>query len=262
MPSVPPRGSEDEREAQRTAADVEARAGALTEGMLRLASKVDLAERFLASAAHEMKTPLANLRGELQLALMRERSAADYRRAIGLALSHTEHLIDLTNDLLTFARVSYAATHAEPEACSLRTVVADALQLAQGRKGERKILTHVDESCRVSGCPEELTRLFRNLLDNALEYSPPGQAIAIRGASGESEVSVSVEDGGKPLNAASAEALFLPFRRGSGASGTGFGLGLCIGRAIARRHGGDLTIDHAAPCVRFVVRLPLLSRSG
>src|SRR5688572_31004068 len=99
---------------------VEARASELTEGMLRLASKVDLAERFLASAAHEMKTPLANLSGELQLALMRERSEDEYRAAITLALAHTEQLVELTNDLLMFARVSYAPAPAEPEECNLR----------------------------------------------------------------------------------------------------------------------------------------------
>ncbi len=68
---------------------VEARALELAEGMARLSNKVDLAERFLANAAHEMKTPLANVRGELQLALMRERSADEYKGAIEAALSHT-----------------------------------------------------------------------------------------------------------------------------------------------------------------------------
>lgn len=242
---------------------VEARASQLTEGMLRLASKVDLAERFLASAAHEMKTPLANLRGELQLALMRERAADEYRQAIGLALEHTEQLIELTNDLLMYAKISYAPAPPEPEECNVRAVVLDALHVATQRKGQRRVQVEIDERLNLLGRPEELTRLFRNLLDNALEYSPATAAVSVRVAEVEDgELTVAVEDGGPPLDPALAETLFLPFRRGSSAGGGGFGLGLGIARAIARGHGGDLSLDQSARTVRFLVRLPLVPRAA
>jgi len=241
---------------------VEARASQLTEGMLRLASKVDLAERFLANAAHEMKTPLANLSGELQLALMRERGAEEYRQAITLALEHTEHLVELTNDLLMFARISYTPAPQDPEPCNLRAVILDALHVSQRRKGERAVVVDVEEELDVVGRPEELARLFRNLLDNALEYSPPDAPVVTRCTIHEGEVVIAVEDGGKPIDPGLAETLFLPFRRGPGAGGGGYGLGLGIARAIARRHGGDLSLDHAVASVRFLVRLPLLPRSA
>jgi signal transduction histidine kinase len=241
---------------------VAARASELTEGMLRLASKVDLAERFLASAAHEMKTPLANLSGELQLALMRERSADDYRQAITVALEHTEQLIELTNDLLMFARISYTPAPPDPEECNLRALILDALHMSRQRKGEREVLIDVDEAFDVAGRPEELTRLFRNLLDNALEYAPRELPIVTRAVREEDKVVVAVEDGGKPLDAGLAAAIFMPFRRGASTTGSGFGLGLGIARAIARGHGGDLTLDQTAANVRFLVRLPLLLRSG
>ncbi len=241
---------------------VAARASELTEGMLRLASKVDLAERFLASAAHEMKTPLANLSGELQLALMRERSADEYRQAIAVALEHTEQLIELTNDLLMFARISYTPAPPDPEECNLRALILDALHMSQQRKGEREVLIEVDEALDVAGRPEELTRLFRNLLDNALEYAPPELPVVTRAVREQEKVVVAVEDGGKKLDAGLAAAIFMPFRRGASTRGSGFGLGLGIARAIARGHGGDLTLDQTAPNVRFLVRLPLLLRSG
>jgi signal transduction histidine kinase len=240
---------------------IEARASQLTEGMLRLASKVDLAERFLASAAHEMKTPLANVRGELQLALMRERSADEYREAIVMALGHTEQLIELTNDLLMFAKVSYAAAPPEPEECSVQAVIADALHVATQRKGARRVEVDVGGEHLVLGRPEELARLFRNLLENALQYSPAGSKVMVRADVDGATLTISVEDEGPALDAALAEVLFLPFRRGEGAGGGGFGLGLGIARAIARGHGGELSLDRAAPNVRFLVRLPRLQQT-
>lgn len=235
---------------------VEARASELTEGMLRLASKVELAERFLASAAHEMKTPLANLRGELQLALMRERTAEEYREAIVLGLSHTEQLIELTNDLLMLAKIMYTSAIVEAKECNLRAVVCDALHLATQRKGERAVVVEVDEQLSVEGRADELARVFRNLLDNSLEYAPSGSPVMVRAELDGDWLLVSVQDSGKALDAEAAEVLFLPFRRGPNAGGGGYGLGLSIARAIARAHGGDLNLDSSAATMRFVVRLP------
>jgi two-component system heavy metal sensor histidine kinase CusS len=241
---------------------VEERARELAQGMLRLASRVDLAERFLASAAHEMKTPLANLRGELQLALMREREVAEYKSAIAGALGHTEELIELTNDLLMYARVSYTPAPPQPEECNLHALVHDAAQFAQRRKGERQVVIEIDEGFDVPGRPDELTRLFRNLLDNAVEYSPPGVPVIVRADPLGERIVTRVEDGGRPLSPELASLIFEPFQRGPDAGGAGFGLGLGIARAIARGHGGDLMLDRQAPCVSFVVTLPLLSRSA
>jgi signal transduction histidine kinase len=237
---------------------VEARASELSERMLRLASKVELAEQFLASAAHEMKTPLANVRGELQLALMRQRTPEEYRQAIALALEHTEQLIELTNDLLMFAKISYAPSVLPRERCNVRAIILEALDIAAQRRGERRVKLEIDAELEVEGRPEELTRLFRNLLDNSLEYAPAEFAISAKSERRGAEVIIALEDGGRALSAELVDTLFLPFRRGSSAGGGGFGLGLSIARAIARGHGGDLTVDTAAPNMRFLVQLPLL----
>jgi two-component system, OmpR family, sensor kinase len=236
---------------------VEARASELSERMIKLASKVELAEQFLACAAHEMKTPLANVRGELQLALMRERTPEEYRQAMGLALEHTQQLIDLTNDLLMFAKITYTSSVLPHEPITVRAAVLDALDIAAQRKGERSVKVNVDDRLVVDGRPEELTRLFRNLLDNAFDYAPAGGVVAVNARQDGDDVVVAVEDSGPALAAELAEVLFLPFRRGSSVGGGGFGLGLSIARAIARSHGGELVLDTTAPNVRFLVRLPL-----
>jgi signal transduction histidine kinase len=236
---------------------VEARALELAEGMARLSSKVDLAERFLANAEHEMKTPLANVRGELQLALMRERSADEYKAAIEAGLVHTERLIELTNDLLTFAKVSYRPVLPPSEPCNLKAMLSNAFQIAAQRYGaERGFDFGVDAEFVVSGRGEELTRLFRNLFENALNYSPPGTPVVVSVERLGRELVVAVENEGAPITPEFAETMFLPFQRGSSSGSGGFGLGLGIARAIARAHEGELVVDTRAPRPRFVVTLP------
>jgi two-component system OmpR family sensor kinase len=236
----------------------EARALELAEGMARLSTKVDLAERFLANAAHEMKTPLANVRGELQLALMRERSAEEYKNAIQAALLHTERLIELTNDLLTFAKVSYRPVLPPVEPCQLKAILSNAFQIAAQRYGaERAFELALDDELVVSGRGDELTRLFRNLLENALNYSPPGSAVSVNVDRLGREAVIAVENEGAPITPEVAETIFLPFQRGSSSGSGGFGLGLGIARAIARAHEGELVADTRAARPRFVVTLPV-----
>jgi two-component system OmpR family sensor kinase len=237
---------------------VAARALELADGMARLSTKVDLAERFLANAAHEMKTPLANVRGELQLALMRERSLPEYKGAIEAALGHTERLIELTNDLLTFAKVSYRPVLPPVEPCNLKAILSNAFQIAAQRYGvERGFELVIDADLVVPGRGEELTRLFRNLLENALNYSPAGTAVSVGVDRLGREVVIAVENEGSPITQELAETIFLPFQRGSSSGSGGFGLGLGIARAIARAHDGELVVDTRSARPRFVVTLPV-----
>jgi signal transduction histidine kinase len=204
-----------------------------------------------------MKTPLANVRGELQLALMRERSADDYKGAIEAALLHTERLIELTNDLLTFAKVSYRPVLPPAEPCNLKAILSNAFQIAAQRYGaERSFELGVDSEIVVSGRGEELTRLFRNLFENALNYSPSGSPVAVTVERLGRELVIAVENEGSAITPEFADTMFLPFQRGSSSGSGGFGLGLGIARAIARTHEGELLVDTRATRPRFVVTLP------
>ncbi len=246
--------------AKRDSADagVEARAQEILSGMERLANRVQAAERYIAHAAHELKTPLANLRGELQLALMRERSREEYKLAISNSLEHTNQLIELTSDLLMLAMLSQASRRPEPRPYNLRAIVQEAIQLASQRAlAPRELDVQVPEELMAFGRTDETTRMLRNLLDNALEHSPPGATVRVsaRALPGERFIELAVENDGPPIDAELAAEIFQPFRRGSSGSGRGIGLGLSIARAVVDSAGGSLELDATAATPRFVARL-------
>ena len=237
---------------------VEARAQEILSGMERLTNRVQAAERYIAHAAHELKTPLANLRGELQLALMRERTREEYKLAISNSLDHTDQLIELTSDLLMLAMLSQASKRPEPRPYNLKAVVQEAIQLASQRAlAPQELEVDVPEEMHAFGRPDETTRMLRNLLDNALEHSPRGATVrlAARALPEERLLEIVVENDGPPIDVELAVEIFVPFRRGSEGSGRGFGLGLSIARAVAESAGGSLVLDTNAASPRFVVRL-------
>src|SRR5262245_21482198 len=161
-------------------AGVEARAQEILSGMERLANRVQATERYIAHAAHELKTPLANLRGELQLALMRERTREEYKLPISTALEHTGQLIELTIDLLMLAMLSHASKRPDPRPYNLKAVVEEAIQLASQRAlAPRELDVRIPEDLTVLVRTDEATRMFRNLLDNALEHSPQGASVRV-----------------------------------------------------------------------------------
>jgi two-component system heavy metal sensor histidine kinase CusS len=228
-------------------------------------------QRFVAHAAHELRSPLTLVQGQLALALRRPRGEAEYREAIGEALDAAAHLRALTEELLDFSRASAAAAGPfEP---------ASLLQAARGAAGyvcadaERAGVTielsvvpptpggepSIVDDAIVPGRPADLERLLRNLVENAVRHSPRGGRVLVevspwRGAT----VEVAVSDEGSGVPEPERERLFEPFFRGAAAQGSGgAGLGLAIVREIARAHGGDVELDPTPPHgARFVVRLP------
>ncbi len=214
--------------------------------------------RFLANAAHELRSPLTKLYGELQLAVRKERDAPELRRAIRSALESTQALKELTDDLLALARTSVAS---DLEEASLEAIVKNAVELARTRAEEFEVgfeLSGLD--ILVEGRPNDLARLFRNLIDNAVTHSPRGSLVRVTGTREGAFAVVVVEDEGEGVPNEDRSRIFEPFFRGarSRALATGgSGLGLGIAREVARSHGGNLTLDKSVFGARFVVELPI-----
>jgi two-component system heavy metal sensor histidine kinase CusS len=233
----------------------------------RLRELVAAQRTFISHAAHELRSPLTTLRGELQLALRRPRDAAGYRQTIADALGEVEALTVLAEDLLTLARVEAGPPAAE--STTIGVAVENALKMARGPAEARgvklrKILEGSDELdlARVPGSEREIARVLRNLIDNAVAHSPPGGTVTVAVARPEGRVSVAVSDEGAGVSAADAAHIFAPFFRGSNDQGRdeiGAGLGLAIARGIARRHGGDVMLDEQhLGGARLVLELPAL----
>jgi two-component system OmpR family sensor kinase len=219
----------------------------------RLAVLVTSQQQFIAHAAHELRSPLTTLYGELSLAVRRERDAAEYRRTIEEALESTRRLRFLTEDLLALARMGAAVPIA-----SARHTVPAILDEALAAITARPSITVTGDCREVKGNAADLARLLRNLLENAIRHSPVNAPIAISLADRNSLVTITVSDQGPGVAEAERERIFAPFYRVPDDTSRegGAGLGLSIARAIARGHGGDLRCQTGTTGAVFVVELP------
>jgi two-component system OmpR family sensor kinase len=230
------------------------------EMVARLNELVTSQKRFIAHAAHELRSPLSAVYGELQLALRKERDSAGYRQAIEHALDATRRLKMLADDLLTIAR-PHEETEVDSDPVSLQGAVSEAGSLVVDLAQAKKVALELDigKTFAVSDRHGDITRLFRNLLENAIRHSPEGGAVRVEAMREGSSLFTAVMDDGPGIDAKDRDRIFDPFFRSPNSRGVGLGLG--IAREIARAHGGDLTLDPGGETVRgarFVVILPAL----
>jgi len=224
----------------------------------RVESAVGEMRRFTADAAHELRTPLAVLRTGLDVALSRERTADEYRTALAEALDGTDRLSRVAEELLTLARLEAPAERGRLDAIDLTEMLhelADAWTSQAAHSGVTVELSAVPDLV-VHGTAD-LYRLFGNLLDNAVRHSPRGGRVALCAAAVDGQVQVSIADQGPGISPAEAGRVFERFFRGRDEPSGGSGLGLSIAQAIARAHGGRVTLGNRAEggCLA-IVELP------
>jgi signal transduction histidine kinase len=242
------------------AADLPAEVSPLVEELNRLLDRLSAAfasqRAFVADAAHELRSPLTALSLQLQL-LERARDEAER----DLATTRLRAAIERATHLLTLARnepegVAEAPTRAALDQIA-RDAVGDVLPLAQ----QRRIGVGLDAPAAVAvqADAEALRILVRNLLDNAVRYSPEDSAVRMRvyrDPGGQAVLEVS--DQGPGIAPADRSRAFARFYRAPGASEGGSGLGLAIVKAIADRHGAQIELADAVPQgLRVVVRFPV-----
>ena len=234
-----------------TSSDVPGELQPLVDSLNRLfgliAEQAEAQQRFIANAAHQLKTPLAALQTQLELAAMDQDHASVRLRLAQLELL-TERVAHLAHQLLALARSEPGASlGAQTRHVDLRAV---AEQIAS---------SHLDFSLRrnidlgfelgeasLQGVPWLLQELLSNLVDNALRYTPPGGTVTVRcGTSGRSAY-LEVEDNGPGIPATEREKIFARFYRSADSVGDGCGLGLAIVREIADLHGARILVEPGA----------------
>ncbi len=221
-------------------------------------------QHFVADAAHELRTPLAALKLQLQ-ALQQGNAMSSTAGEPGLrrleqGIERASHLIE---QLLSLARQEGAAAQRALEPVALdalcRQAVADASELGSLR-GVDVGLQDCDAAW-VLGQPEGLRVLLRNLLDNAIKYSPAGGQVdlSLHATPGEGQVLLLVEDSGPGIPAGERQRVFDRFYRSSASASQapGSGLGLAIVKAIAERHGAQLRLSQSSRLVGLQVELRL-----
>ncbi|HXU72028.1 MAG TPA: HAMP domain-containing sensor histidine kinase [Polyangia bacterium] len=222
----------------------------------RLSALLAAHEEFVTHAAHELRSPMTTLYGELALALRRARDGEGYRTAIKGALESTQRLRALAESLLTLARIG--GTSEEPcEPVLLSDVLDRAARAVQGAADGREVTLDVaDASFVVRGRARDLERLFCNLLENAIRHSPVHERVQVTASQRGQQVYVRVIDRGPGVSDTDRDRIFQPFFRSQSSYGTpGTGLGLAIARKVARAHDGDITLAESSDGAVFVVEL-------
>ena len=261
---------------------------AINDLLQRLDHTIAAQRHFLADAAHQLKTPLAGLRMQAELAAREIDSGrgdpASMKHSlmqIGLSTQRAAHMV---NQLLTMARAEDTGQVARHErvdiAAVTRAVVRDFVPRAIERRidlgyegPETQSLSQSPSQApaagtRLMGEPVLLSEMIRNLVDNALQYTPQGGTVTARVLPDPLGlyVMVQVEDTGPGIAPAEREAVFRPFYRALGTQVDGSGLGLAIVAEVAQRHGAEVTVSDArprsadsaqTPGTLFTVRIPL-----
>jgi two-component system, OmpR family, sensor kinase len=241
-------------------------AAGLDHMIAELSTLVSTQQTFISHAAHELRSPLATLRGELQLALRRPRNAEEYRETIREVLEEVEMLASLAEDLLALARMQRGVQ--TEVSTSLAGAIADAVHMARGPAKTREVTIlepeagpspALDEALWVRGPRQDIARAIRNLVDNAVAHSPRHGTVVLALTVFEPFVELVVTDEGRGVPLEDAPNIFAPFFRGAheqADEGGSSGLGLAIAREIARGAGGDIVLDHGhRGGARFVLTL-------
>lgn len=200
-------------------------------------------QRFLANAAHQLRTPLAGLQAHAELALAQPVPDA-CRVEIEQVHGASVRTARLANQLLALARVEAGArAESDGSRADLRQVVEGAADEWVHRALERDIdLGFELAEVTVSGNAFLLREALANLVHNALEYTPAGGRVTVRTSNGAAQARVEVEDDGPGIAPAERSRVLERFYRAPGTSGTGSGLGLAIVREIAAAHGARIEI--------------------
>lgn len=221
--------------------------GSLNDMLSRLSLSIEMQKRFIADAAHQMKTPLAGMRMQSELAL-RQTDQDEIHRSLQQLAKSSEAATRLVNQLLALARAEnqpQAGTAFEPLELSelARTVVQDWVQASFAQQIDLGF-EQAAEPVMISGNPMMLRELLGNLIDNALRYTPLGGSVTVRVRSTPELAILEVEDTGPGIPQAERSHVFERFYRILGSNVDGSGLGLAIVREIAQQHGAEVDIFH------------------
>ncbi len=220
-------------------------------------------ETFSTNVTHELRTPLASLKGNLEVTLRKERSIGDYKETLHLSLREVDRIIGLLNNLYLLASSKFKPLDLfknEADFVDIVTTVAKEYAAAVADRGIKFTLSESGTAfCHCDGAL--IQRTVENLLDNAVKYTPVGGSISMEVRKDEKKIFLTITNTCKTFDRRELEHLFDPFYRGRNAEDgriEGKGLGLYISRYIIRSHGGDIKVNNTYGNIfSLTVSLPL-----
>lgn len=229
----------------------------------RIQDTFDAQRRFTSDASHELRSPLTAMRGELELALRRERQPDEYRQVLASTLEEVVRLSRIAEDLLVLARSDSGALTPRWESCNAGAVVDRVLDRLMGKAAEKGVAVARTSPGPVWAVADAglLSQVVWNLVDNALKFTPAGGRVEVTVSGDEGGLSVAVTDTG-PGFRDPAQTFRRFYRedpaRTHGTATDGTGLGLAIVRAVAEAHGGVVRAENRPEGgARVVVALPV-----
>lgn len=209
----------------------------------RLQEAFERQRQFTSEASHQLRTPLTAILGQVEVALRRERSGDEYRRALAVVQGQGAHLRRLVESLLYLARADADARL--PDLGPLELFQWAPKCLAEWSSHPRSADVHwaptAEGPCWINANPAMLSEAVKNLIDNALKYSDPGRPVEVGLQASAGRVSLSVADRGEGISAADQQHLFKPFFRSAVArrrGAAGVGLGLAVVARLVKAMGG------------------------
>jgi two-component system OmpR family sensor kinase len=242
-------------------------AGRIEEQMESLRTSDALRRELIANVSHDLRTPLATLRGYIETLLLKERSLTEEERRgyLETAIRHCERLSKLVNELLELAKLdSYEVVEREP--FNLRELVQDVVQKFQlkAKKEQISIVTNIQEGLPfVNADIALIERVLENLIENAIHYTPQGGSIRLVLAPDKGEISVQVSDTGRGIPEQELPHIFDRFyqrdksRKGDGGHS---GLGLAITKRILELHNRPIEVSsRPGSGTTFSFQLPIFT---
>jgi signal transduction histidine kinase len=220
--------------------------------LARLEEASERRRRLTADVAHELNTPIATIASGAEIALRHTRSPEEYQEVLRHTLDESRHMARVVDDLLLLARVEAGRLPLQHELVEIDEICRQTVKALGPLATERRIRLDIDvpaTAILVVGDELRLAQVVRNLVDNALRYTPEGGAVQVSlrqktDIGGSPVVELRVLDTGPGIEIAERDLIFDRFHRATGSDMSGgSGLGLAISKAIVLAHGGDIRVE-------------------
>jgi heavy metal sensor kinase len=195
--------------------------------------------------AHDLRSPITRIRGVAEVTLTSSKTLSEYESMAASTIEECDRLLDMINTMLIISKTGSGVDKLRIKDVDLTGIVRQACELFEPTAEDKKVNLSCDVPDRtyLTGDTPMIQRMLSNLLDNAIKYTPSGGTVNVTVSESKAQVVVAFEDTGVGISQADLPRIFERFYRcDQSRSQAGIGLGLSLARAIARAHGGDITV--------------------